>query len=596
MRIFLMPTLQQHDGARCRRPSFFRQSPLQAIWALLLLMTFTTQGCGIYSHGNSAPVGSCANTLPADFDSTDSPDYEATFRQDDPDTMPQPSAQFDVMLDQGQPTSLAELEALFQEALSRAGADELDRAQDDLMALEEQYRLLSGADNDSCTRQRLESLHRRGSLLRAIMVEENSFASESCEADLLLAAGYRNLAGQFPDSLMPATGLPMPGIMADLLKWDNHRVDKWLDYFTGRGRTTFTLWLQRKQEVGGFLESILEDEGLPRQLVYLAMIESGFSPHAKSVVSAVGPWQFMAPTARAQGLRINWWVDERRDYELSTRAAARYLKSLHDTFGDWSLVLAAYNSGENRVRRKINLRASDNYWDLNLPEQTADFVPKFIAAARIGEDPASYGFETNPVEPLDFDTITIAQPTGLDLLARCAGTKPQVLANLNPALLRGATPPDMGPYPVHVPKGSTPVVTTALAKVPASERLTWTRHRVRRGETLSGIASRYGCSVRDLARVNHMHDIQLIRPGDQLLIPMPAALDRLARKRAVEKGHYVPPAGYKRISYKVKPGDTLGGIARKLGVSVTHLRRVNNIHHTSLIHPGDRLYAYRPSR
>jgi membrane-bound lytic murein transglycosylase D len=147
-----------------------------------------------------------------------------------------------------------------------------------------------------------------------------------------------------------------------------------------------------------------------------------------------------------------------------------------------------------------------------------------------------------------------------------------------------------------VPRGTGRTALTALNRVPADKRLTWRQHRVERGETLGHIAREYGTSVNDIARLNKLGDVHLIRPGDQLLIPMPAELASKARSRASEKGHYVPPSGYVRVSYKVKPGDTLGGIARKLGVSLKHLRKVNNIYKTNLIHPGQRLYAYRPGK
>ncbi len=498
-------------------------------------------------------------------------------------------------LDQGHAPSLEDLESLFRQALAMAADDRFSLAGDNLAALLEQIQSPEAAP-DSCTAQQWRSLTRRSTLLKAILVERTAFRAANCAADPILATGYKNLAPQFPDSLCPATGEPMPGIMADLLKWDNPRVEKWVNYFTGRGKTTFNLWLRRKAEVGGIITDILNEEGLPPELIYLSMIESGISPHAVSSVAAVGPWQFMAPTAKDRGLHINWWVDERKDIPLSTLAAVDYLKSLHRTFGDWSLVLAAYNSGENRVLKKIQQSANDNYWDLNLPSQTADFVPKFIAVARIGENPGKYGFSIPDVRGQQFETITVKLPTDLDLIARCAKVPASVVTQLNPGILRGATPPNMGAYPVRVPVGTASLTQKALARIPAEKRLTWTKHKVQRGETISGIAHHFGCSVRDIARVNHLKNVQLIRPGEQLLIPMPAELAAIARKRATEKGHYVPPAGYKRVSYKVKSGDSLGGIAHKLGVSLRHLRKVNNLHHTSLIHPGDRLYAYRPAK
>ncbi|MBD3869655.1 MAG: LysM peptidoglycan-binding domain-containing protein, partial [Acidobacteria bacterium] len=398
----------------------------------------------------------------------------------------------------------------------------------------------------------------------------------------------------FPDSLVPATGVRLASITADLMKVENQAVRKWENYFTGKGRRNFQFWLDRKTAAEPLVTSILEENGLPRELIYLAMIESGMSPRAVSSASAVGPWQFMAGTAKDYDLNLSWWIDERRDMEMSTRAAARYITYLHGKFGDWALVLAAYNTGGGRIARKIRLHGHDNYWNMRLPSQTTDYVPKFIAAARIGEDPEKYGFQKRDVPPLHYDILKVDDATDLDLVARCAGVPAEEVRKLNPALVRGASPPNMKDYPVRIPAGTGSKAREALRRVPTDKRLTWRRHRVERGETLGHIASDYGTSVHDIASLNKLGDVHLIRPGDQLLIPMPAELADKARSRASEKGHYVPPDGYVRVSYKVKSGDTLGGVARKLGVSLKHLRRVNNMYKTNLIHPGERLYAYRP--
>ena len=302
----------------------------------------------------------------------------------------------------------------------------------------------------------------------------------------------------------------------------------------------------------------------------------------------------MPGTAKAFDLRRDWWIDERRDLELSTRAAARYLSQLYQRFGNWALVLAAYNAGENRVARQVRFKGHDDYWRMHLPHQTADYVPKFIAATRIGEHPERYGFEVTPAPPLVYDTLPVADATDIALIAECAGTTKSDLAALNPALLRGATPPDNRGYAVRVPAGSGAQAAAALRRIPADKRLTWRRHRVKRGDTLSQIAAARGTSIADIARLNKLDNRHLIRPGDQLLIPMPADLAARADKRTADKGHYVPPDGYVRVSYQVRKGDTLGGIARKLGVSLKHLRKVNAIYRSHLIHPGQRLYAYRP--
>ena len=491
--------------------------------------------------------------------------------------------------------TLEDLESLCETALALAGQGELDLAQDHLYTLQEQVHLPLPADVDSLYETHLRSLDRRVWLLGGILAEQRAFDGNPAQTDSLLTANYGRLAmTDFPDSLVPATGARLASITADLMKVENQAVRKWENYFTGKGRRNFQFWLDRKTAAEPLITSILEENDLPRELIYLAMIESGMSPRAVSSVSAVGPWQFMAGTAKDYDLHLSWWVDERRDMEMSTRAAARYIKYLHGKFGDWALVLAAYNSGGGRIARKIRLHGHDNYWNMRLPSQTTDYVPKFIAAARIGENPEKYGFQKRDIPPLRYDILEVDDATDLDLIARCAGVSADEVRKLNPALVRGASPPDMKNYPVRIPAGTGAKAREALRRVPSDKRLTWRRHRVDRGETLGHIANNYGTSVNDIAKLNKLGDVHLIRPGDQLLIPMPAELAKKARSRASEKGHYVPPDGYVRVSYKVKSGDTMGGIARKLGVSLKHLRRVNNLYKTNLIHPGERLYAYRP--
>lgn len=491
---------------------------------------------------------------------------------------------------------LEDLEDLYDTALILAGEHELDLAQDHLFVLQEQVQLPAPQDADSLYVAHIRGLERRVWMLGGILAEQESYQGDPLDADSLLTVGYTRLAAvDFPDSLVPATGVTLPGIAADLMKLDNQAVRKWEEYFTGRGRRSFQTWLERKAEVDSLVTTILVENDLPPELIYLGMIESGLSSRAVSSASAVGPWQFMSGTAKDYDLRLNWWVDERRDMEMSTRAAASYIKYLHGRFGDWALVLAAYNSGGGRISRKIRQHGHDNYWNMRLPTQTTDYVPKFIAAARIGENPEKYGFQVRPMSPLQYDVLPVDDATDLDLIARCAGVGADQVRLLNPALLRGASPPDMKDFPVRVPVGTGLKARDALRGIPADKRLTWRRHRVQRGETLGQIAQEYGTSVNDIAKLNKLGDVHLIRPGDQLLIPMPAELADKARARSAEKGHYVPPDGYSRVSYKVKSGDTLGGIARKLGVSIKHLRKVNNIYKTNLIQPGQRLYAYRPA-
>lgn len=491
--------------------------------------------------------------------------------------------------------SLEDLEGFYRSALALTSEGSLGLARDHLFLLQEQVGRPRPADADSLYDAHCLSLDRRVWLLSGLLAEQEAFLTSPDAADSLLATGYGRLANiAFPDSLVPATGITLDALTADLLVMDNQAVRRWEEYFTGRGRKHFQFWLERQAAVENLVSTLLAEQGLPRELIYLAMIESGLSSQAVSNVGAVGPWQFMPGTAKAYALRNDWWVDERRDLEMSTRAAARYLKRLHDEFGDWALVLAAYNSGENRVARKIRQHGHDNFWDMRLPSQTTAYVPKFIAAARIGEDPARFGFEVKPQPLLAYDVIKVDDATDLELIAECAGVPARDIKILNPALLRGATPPEAKGYPVRVPAGSGDQAALALRKVPADRRLTWRQHRVKRGETLGAIARLYGTNVADLAKLNNLRDVHLIRPGNQLLIPMPAELAAKAIARAAESGHYVPPAGYERVSYKVKPGDNLGKIARTLGVTVNHLRKVNGLQKSTLIHPGQKIYAYRP--
>jgi len=489
----------------------------------------------------------------------------------------------------------ADWERLYREALAAASDGRLDHAQDLLFTLQDLTTGPEHAAADSLYLQHRRSLDRRITLLAGLIAEQRAYAGPAWAADSVLTTAYLGLEGfDFPDSLVPATGTQLPSLQADLLKVQHSKVDRWVDYFTGRGRRHFQVWLDRKAEVDSLLSAILVEEGLPTDLVFLAMIESGLSTRAVSSASAVGPWQFMRATARHYGLTIDWWVDERRDLEKSTRAAAAYLRDLYDEFGDWALVLAAYNSGEGRVRRQLRLNGHDNYWDYRLPRQTVEYVPKFIAAARIGRDPELFGFEVTSPAPLSFEELPVDDATDLGLVAHCAGAEESEVVSLNPALLRRATPPGVKQYVVRVPSGTAAAAAAELRKVPASKRLTWRKHEVQRGETLSHIAARWGTSVRAVQQANSLGRSTLIHPGDQLLIPMPRDLSDEARKRAERAGRYVPPQGYERVTYRVRKGDTLGAIARRLGVSITHLKQVNGIKNPRRLQIGQTIAAYKP--
>jgi len=556
-----------------------------------IILSLALTGCSPHGQSSTIETGETPPHPLAVAGSTSVSDSLAIVAMDLPDDIPV----FDLPLTPDGLPALEDLESLYSQTLQLVAEQSLGLAQDHLFLLQENVALLSDSPADSLYNGHLRGLSRRTLLLGGLLAEQRAFAGHPLEADSLLAVEYGRLENfAFPDSLVPATGLTLPAFTADLLKVDNRAVQKWETYFTGRGRRSFQTWLDRKAEVDSLVTAILMEENLPPELIFLAVIESGLSTRAVSSAGAVGPWQFMSGTGKSYGLNQTWWVDERRDLEMSTRAAAKHLKRLYDQFEDWALVLAAYNSGEGRVARKIRQHGHDNFWSMRLPSQTTAYVPKYIAAARLGQNPEAYGFQVTPRSPLAYDVVPVNDATDLELIASCAGVPARQVLALNPALLRGASPPKMKNYPVKVPVGTGAKTLAALKRIPKDKRLTWRRHKVQRGESLGVIARSYGTSVNDLAKLNRLSDVHLIRPGDQLLIPMPAELADSARARAQEKGHYVPPAGYVRVSYKVKSGDSLGKVAQKLGVSLTHLRKVNNLHKTNLIHPGDRLYAYRP--
>jgi membrane-bound lytic murein transglycosylase D len=313
----------------------------------------------------------------------------------------------------------------------------------------------------------------------------------------------------------------------------NPQVQFFLDLFTGSRRDAMTLWVGRSGRYLAMARDVFRSRGLPEDLVFTAMIESGFKPDAVSRVGAKGMWQFMAGTARRYGLRVDRWVDERLDPEKSTVAAAAYLHDLYEMFGSWSLAQAAYNAGEVKVARAIRQTGSRDFWTLaqsrHLKRETKDFVPQIHAATMIGRDPDRYGFDFDDLEPVAVETIAVPPSTDLHRLASNAGLSLQTVRTLNPTLVRGVTPPG-GSWTLRVPEGERDRVVAALAPrrppvMVGSVRTEVTRagatgdiHIVRPRDTVSAIAHRYGVSVDDVMRWNRLDSQDRIRPGDRLRI------------------------------------------------------------------------------
>lgn len=382
---------------------------------------------------------------------------------------------------------------------------------------------------------------------------------------------------------------------------DHPRVQYYLDFFTNRGRDRFQVWLDRMPRFEGYARERLQAQGLPGDLVYLALIESGFSPIAVSRARAVGMWQFMTATGRGYGLRVDSWVDERRDPLKATDAAARHLKDLTTRFGSHFLAAAAYNGGAGRVGRgllqiaalqgagdEIVDPASDEmFFELAdtrlIYQETKDYVPKLIAAAMIAKAPERYGF-TAPasIDPFPRDSVIVDGNTGLDLVAKLAEVDVDVLRELNPHLLRGITPPGQR-YAVRLPDGRGVAVATAYAAVPVSERVTMRTHVVKRGETVSGIAQRYGVSMATLRSANRSARGRTLPAGVTLYIPIHDGGGSEASFAEPE------PAARAPLTHIVRRGETLSGIASRYGVTQASIRTANDLGADGAIRAGQRL-------
>ncbi len=380
----------------------------------------------------------------------------------------------------------------------------------------------------------------------------------------------------------------------------NARVEGWIDYFTGRGRDHMVRYLGRSGKYIPIMKQIFKKSGLPEDLVYLALIESGFNLRAKSRAKAVGPWQFMKPTGKRYGLRVDGWVDERRDPLKSTQAAANYLKDLYLMFESWYLAASAYNAGEYKVLRAIEELKTNNYWRISdtkmLRKETKDYIPKLIAAAIIAKNPNKYGFqEVVYQEPLEFEEVNISTPIRLREIAKVADASEDDILDLNPHFVRGMVPPD-GSYEVKVPVGKRVIVERTLASnggLDMEKGEVPKEHVVRAGESLQSISNKYRLQPRDLAAANNLSTKEKLSPGSTLLIPKTQgghqSKKEVAKKRDVSS--VTPPAlastdGF--IIHTVKNGESLWSISEKYNVTVQNIFKWNTLK-KSQIFPGKKL-------
>ena len=359
----------------------------------------------------------------------------------------------------------------------------------------------------------------------------------------------------------------------------NSQVESYIRYFQGKGRKGFNIWLRRYVQYKELILPILDEYDLPEELIVVSMIESGFDPKAVSKAKAVGLWQFMYSTGKQYGLNRNWYVDERQDPVKSTRAAAKYFVDLYEEFEDWYLVLAAYNTGPGRLNRALNLHETSDYWQLySLPKDTKNYIPYYLSSAIILKNPEKYGFKIPKVSPLKFDEVTIKKSADLSVIAKSADTKVSTIKKLNPELRQPATPSN-GPYILNIPKGKKDSFYEKFNKIPDNEKFAVqnVEHRVKKGENLISIASKYRVLVADLQTINNISNKDFLSIGQRLKIP-------------VKGGLY---SNYpEKIIYTVKSGDQLGFIAERFNTRASEIRKWNNMGSSSLIKPGQKLSLF----
>jgi len=387
----------------------------------------------------------------------------------------------------------------------------------------------------------------------------------------------------------------------------NAQVNRHLVYYTLRRPDVMEKWRERAEVYKPMMVEIFREEGMPEELVYLAFIESGLNPTARSWASAVGMWQFIAATARVYGIEINWWVDERRDPEKATRAAARHLKDLYNVWGDWHLAMANYNISPRGLNRAINRAGGvKDYWAAYpyLPRETRGYVPGFIATTMINLSPEEFGFQTNyDQEPYSYETVEVDGLMSLEILAEAMGLSTETLKEYNPELLRWATPPG-SKYALKVPVGKGNDLLAIYDSLPReSQNQSITMHTVQSGESIGLIARTYGTSVSGIYASNDNLS-NIIYPGQVIAVPLPAgSVNQLSVNRPTNQqsgtvttrassSSSSVPANSVKVLYRVKTGDTIGHIAEWHDVRAWEIRSWNGIGNT--IRVGQNLTLYVP--
>jgi membrane-bound lytic murein transglycosylase D len=392
----------------------------------------------------------------------------------------------------------------------------------------------------------------------------------------------------------------LPKVEADLPIVVNEQVLALIEAYQTTFREPYQAGIRRSGRYLAMMRRVFEEEGLPQDLAYMAQVESTFKVTAYSRARARGLWQFIASTGRIYGLRSSHWLDERSDPEKATRAAARHLHDLYRRLGDWYLAMAAYNAGEGKISRVMRTLKTRDFWRMSksrlLRRETRNYVPAILASILIFKDPKRYGFEVEVDPELRYETAAVDSATELRVIAECAGVSVDEVAALNPELRRQITPPDEPTYTVKLPAGTSERFAQVFAQVPREQRLTYTEHRVRQGESLANIATRYRTSVGAIQQANGIRDRHRISAGQVLTIPVGAAGEVYSAPRD-DDGE--PSAGHERgerVVHRVRRGETLYHIARLYHTTVDSIRRWNSLGSSSLLRPGRRLVVYYRTR
>lgn len=320
----------------------------------------------------------------------------------------------------------------------------------------------------------------------------------------------------------------------------NSKVEQFIQYFQTTARKAFSNWLSRSEKYIAMMRNLLKENGLPEDLVYLALIESGFNPYAYSKSKASGPWQFIYPTGKRYGLRADWWIDERRDPEKSTIAAAKYLKDLFELFDCWYLAAAGYNAGEAKIARAMKRYRTEDFWELTkyhyLKRETKDYVPQMIAATLIAKDPGAYGFISIVYEePLHYDKVKVPEVTDLSLIAQACGVTVEEIKALNPELSRWCTPPNFPDYEIKIPFGKKDLFLKNFELLCPGEKFLFKTHKVKKGETLSKIAQLYRIDLAPILEINRLNKKSHLAEGMSLLIPLPRGQEIKSNSMAMKK-------------------------------------------------------------